>query len=167
VLGSVQIYCKGIVDGLAMPQGVQGPMVARITAPLVEKVGPPKAYLWGGRVASSRQTAPRGPGMRKFPWSIDVTLMYLDNPDNALANEPFPRVIDAVMWAFMTTKMPTWISKDGDVVGPNAETRTDTQIQAIGENFDLDYPPERTVTAQRQLLYVARLSVSVLEVVQA
>lgn len=167
MLGSIQLYGKGILDGLAMPQGVPGPMVARITPPTVEKISAPKAYLWGGRMASSRQTAPRGPGMRKFLWTMDAWIAYMDTPDNALENEPFPRVVDAVMLAFMTTVMPVWINSDGVPVGPNASSKTDTQIQAIGERFDLEYPPERTVTAQRQLWYVAHLGVEVLEVIQS
>lgn len=167
MLGSVQLYCKGLLDGLQMPQGVPGPMIARITPPVVEKISAPKAYVWGGRVASARQTAPRGPAFRKFPWTVDVWLAYMDTPDNALETEPFPRVVDAVMLAFMTAVMPVWIDAGGNPVGPNASSATDTQIQAIGERFDLEYPPERTVAAQRQLWYVAHLGVEVLEVVQS
>jgi hypothetical protein len=72
------------------------------------------------------------------------------------------------MWAFMTTTMPVWIDVDGVVRDSGvASVRTDTQIQAIGETFDLDYPPERAVTPQRQVWYTARLGLDVLEVLQA
>lgn len=167
MLGSVQLYVKGILDGLPLPQGTPGPLSARITPPVVEKISAPKAYVWGGRLRAARQTAPRVAGFKKFPWTVDVWLAYLDNPDNALASEPFPRVVDAVMLAFMTTVMPVFINSDGVPVGPNASSRTDTQIQAIGEAFDLEYPPERAVTAQRQVWYAARIGLEVLEVVQA
>lgn len=168
MLSSVQKYVKGIADGLAMPTGVPGPLVARITPPVWERVSAPRAYVWGGRVRGSRQTAPRGPGFKRIPWVVDVYLTYMDTPDDALANEPFPAVIDAVLGAFFTTTMPVWIDSTGTPVGPNAPTAgSATQIQSIGESFDLDYPPERTVTAGRMIWYSTRIGLDVLEVVQA
>ena len=167
MLGSVQLYVKGILDGLLLPRGIPGPRVARITPPVVEKISAPRAYVWGGRLQAARQTAPRGPGFKRFPWTVDVWLAYLDTPDDAFQNEPFPLVIDAVMLAFMRTVMPLFIDAQGNPVGPNATSETDTQILGIGEDFDLEYPPERTVTAQRQVWYSARIGLEVLEVVQA
>jgi hypothetical protein len=168
LLGSVQLYVKSIIDGLPMPRGIPAPLTVRITPPMVEKVSGPMAYVWGGRLRAALQSAPRGPALKRFNWTVDVTLGWLDTPDNALRNEPFPRVIDAVMWAFMTTTMPVWIDVDGVVRDSGvASVRTDTQIQAIGETFDLDYPPERAVTPQRQVWYTARLGLDVLEVLQA
>jgi hypothetical protein len=52
-------------------------------------------------------------------------------------------------------------------VGPTATGPGDTQVQRIGESFDGDYPPERTVDGPRMLWYVQRLGVEVVEVVQA
>jgi hypothetical protein len=167
VLASTQLYVKGILDGLALPAAVPGPLVARITPPVAEKMKAPRAYVWGGRLRAGRQTAPRGTGMKKFPWIVDVYLSYMDTPDDALKNEPFPRVIDTVLTAFMTTVMPVWIDANGVPVGPNAASGTDTQIQAIGETFSLDYPPERTVTSLRQMWYTTLISMDVLEVIQA
>jgi hypothetical protein len=167
LLSSIQQYCKSLINGLAMPAGVPGPLTAYITPPAAEKISAPRAYVWGGRVRGSRQTAPRGAGMRKFPWTVDIYLAYMDTPDDALANEPFPMIIDAVLQVFMATTMPVWINTAGVPVGPNASTRTDTQIQAIGETFDLDYPPERMPAPMRMLWYSARIGMDVLEVVQA
>lgn len=167
MLGSVQKYLRGQLDGLAMPEGVPGPLVSRITPPVQEKVKAPIVYLWGGHVAAGRQAGPRIKGFKKFPWVADLWLVYQDTPSDAFKNEPFPGVIDAIMWQLMTTTMPLFIDKDGNPVGPNAASASDTQIQAIGENFDLEYPPERLVLSQRQVWYSARIGVDVLEVVQA
>jgi hypothetical protein len=167
VLSSVQSYVQGLIDGLVIPVSGNPALTAWITPPVFEKADGPRAYVWGGRVHGGRQTAPRGPGMMKFPWTVDIYLVYLDTPDNARQAEPFPRVIDTVLTTFMTTTMPVWIDAAGVPVGPNASTRTDTQIQAIGESFDLDYPPERAPAAGRMLWYSARIGLDVREVVQA
>ncbi len=166
MLYSVQKYVQGILDGLSLPSGVPGPLAARITPPVVEKIGAPRAYVWGGRLRASRQSAPRGPGFRRFPWVVDTYLVYLGTPDDALANEPFPLVVDAVMEAFMTTVMPVLIDPSGNVVSPAQAGPACTQIQAIGETFDLDYPPEKLAQSQRMVWYAARLGIDVLEVVQ-
>lgn len=134
---------------------------------MLEKADGPRAYVWGGRVRSSRQTAPRGPGMKKFPWQVDVWLVYLDTPDNARMNEPFPLIIDSVITAVQTTVMPLFIDRAGVPQGPNATSESDTQIQSIGETFDLDYPPERTPASMKMVWYSARLGLDVLEVVQS
>lgn len=157
MLSSVQNYAKGIVDGLIMPPGVPGPMVARVTAPAVEKMKEPRAYVWGGRLAARRQSAPRGAGFMKFLWVIDIYVAFLDTPDDAFQNEPFPLVLDAVMKAFMTATMPVLIDPLGNVLTAASGSASDTQIQAVGEQFDLEYPPERTVNALRQAWYSARI----------
>jgi hypothetical protein len=167
VLSSVQKYVQGLINGLPLPLPGTPPLTAWITPPNLEQATGPRGYVWGGRVNVARQTAPRGPGMKRFPWSVDVYLVYLDTPDNARANEPFPLIIDTVMTTFMSTVMPLWIDANGVPVGPNAASQTDTQIQAIGETMTLDYPPERLPATMRMVWYSARLGVDVLEVVQA
>jgi hypothetical protein len=158
---------RGILNDLPLPLPNMPPLTAWITPPVVEKATGPRAYVWGGRLRAARQTAPRGPGMQKFPWTVDIWLVYLDTPDNARQNEPFPLIIDTVITAVQKTVMPLFIDKDGNPVGPNATSGTDTQIQSIGETFDLDYPPERLPASMRMVWYSARIGLDVLEVVQA
>lgn len=165
-LGSVQKYCRNLISGTAMPSGVPGPLEAWITPPVAEKLKAPKAYVWGGRVASSRQTAPRGPGFKKRPWVIDVWLGYMDTPDDALASEPFADVIDAVLDVFEAAVMPVLIDRQGSIVSQAAAPATATQIQAVGESWTLDYPPEKTVVSLRQVWYSAHIGMDVLEVLQ-
>lgn len=167
MLASIQQYVKGILDGTEIPvQGIPA-LTAWVTPPALEQADGPRAYVWGGDVAIGRQTAPRGPGFKKFPWSVDVWLAYLTTPDDGLETEPFPAVIDAVLLALMTTTMPLFIDAQGNPVGPNATSQTDTQIQSIGESMRLQYPPERMVGPMQMLWYTAQLRVDVLEVVQA
>lgn len=165
-LYSVERYCKNLINGTVMPAGVPGPLEAWITPPVAEKLKAPKAYVWGGHVASGRQSAPRGLGLKKRPWVIDVWLGYMDTPDDALANEPFAQVIDAVLEVFETATMPVFIDAKGNVVSQAAATSTASQIQAVGESWVLDYPPEKTVVSLRQVWYSAHIGMDVLEVIQ-
>lgn len=167
MLDSVQQYCKGIIDGMPLPGVVPGPLTAWITPPVTEKISAPRAYVWGGRLRGRRQTAPRGRGMMRLDWTVDVYVAYMSTPDKALQNEPFPKITDAILWQFMTTVMPVFIDVNGIPMGPNQVNPADTQIQAIGESFDSDYPPERTVSGPRMLWYVQRMGIDVVEVVQA
>lgn len=167
MLDSVSAYVRGLIDGTPMPSGVPGPLVAHITAPVVEKMSAPRAYVWGGKFAAARQTAPRGQGFMKFTWTIDVYVAYMSTPDAALAGEPFPKIVDTVLRVFMATPMPLFIDSLGNPVGSNATSATDTQIVSIGEKLDGDYAPERTVAGPRMLWYVNRLGITVDEVVQA
>lgn len=167
MLDSVQCYVRGILDNLPIPVAGIPPLTAWVTPPALEQADGPRAHVWGGTVPVSRQTAPRGQGFKKFPWTIDVYLVYLTTPDDGLASEPFPKIIDAVMWAFFTTTMPLFISAEGVPMGPNAVNETDTQIQKIGESPRLQYPPEKMVGPMQMLWYTALLQVDVEEVVQA
>jgi hypothetical protein len=159
VLSSVQSYVKGIIDGLVVPTFDQ-PLQAWITEPVLEDLDSPKAYVWGARMQGGRQTAPRGPAFKRLPWEMDITLGWMDTPDDALAREPFPLVVDAVLWALWTTTMPKMIT--------DPVTTRETQIQAIAEDFALDYAPVAlTDEGEGMILYAAKLTISVLEVVQA
>lgn len=167
MLYSVSRYVRGLVDGLAMPEGIPGPLVARITPPIVERMSAPRAHVWGGRLLAKRQTAPRGAGFMEMTWLVDLWVCYISTPDAAFQDEPFPQVTDAVLKVFMTATMPLFIDSKGAIIGPNATGPGQTQILAIGENFDADYPPERSITGNRMLWYVQHQGIQVKEVVQA
>ena len=165
-LYSVQAYVKNMLDGTPMPPGVPGPLTAYITPPVAEKISAPRAYVWGGKVSASRQTMPRGQGFKKRPWVIDIWLCYLDTPDDALANEPFAKVVDTVTEVFETAVMPVLIDSEGNVLTETEADSTCSQIQAVGESWSLNYPPERTTLTLRQLWYTTLVSLDVLEVIQ-
>lgn len=167
MLDSVQHYVHGLLDGLVIPVTQMPPLTAWLTPPVLEQADGPRAYVWGGSLPIDRQTAPRGPGFKKFPWTVDVYLAYLTTPDDGLGAEPMPKIIDAVLRLFMTTTMPLFIDAGGNPVGPNATSSTDTQIQGIGEAPRLEYPPEKMVGPMQMLWYTALIKLDVLEVVQA
>jgi hypothetical protein len=159
---------RGILDGLPIPYVDQmPPLTAWITPPALEQADGPRAHVWGGAVDITRQTAPRGPGFKRWPWVVDVYLVYLTTPDDGLGAEPMPRIIDAVISQFAATVMPLFIDADGNPMGPNAVNATDTQIQGIGERIRLQYPTEKMVGPMQMLWYTALLQVDVLEVVQS
>lgn len=162
-LNSVQLYIQGLLDGLVIPT-IPKPLTAYITPPTVEDADGPKAYVWGARLLGSRQTAPRPVAFKHLSWTVDVYLSYETLPPNP--NDPsenvdqeFPLIIDAVMAkTWYTAPMPTIIT--------DPSTGVTSQILAIGEQFQLEYPPERTPSSLRMLYYTARLGFDVYEAVQ-
>lgn len=177
-LTSVQLYVKGLIDGLVVQDGI-APIQAFITPPSVDNLDGPKAYVWGGRMNGRRQTMPRvgtpaaiaagHAGFKRLDWVIDVFLNYEMNPDTPATtlDKDFPLIIDAVLEQVWTTTMPIFIDPDGiPTVEPVAGV-TYTQILAIGEDFDLEYPPERAPRTLQMLYYSARIGLNVYEAVQA
>lgn len=157
-LNSVQEYVKGLLDGLPIPGG-GAPLEAYITPPTVEDIDRPKAYVQGARLRGQRQTAPRGPGFKRLNWMVDVYITYETVPDSVTVDQEMPLIIDAIMNKTWTTVMPLFIQ--------DQVTGVRSQILAIGEDFELEYPPERTPATLRMLYYVARLGLDVYEAVQA
>lgn len=165
-LNSVQLYTQGLLNGLSIPfpGGGTTPLEAYITPPTLEDLDGPRAYIWGSRMRATRQAAPRGPGYKHFAWTIDVWLSYLTAPDDASVDQEFPLLVDTVLRQLWTTTMPVFISSTGTVVP--AGTAGATQVLEIGEDFELELPPERTPATLRMLYYAARIGLDVYEVVQ-
>lgn len=157
MLNAVQLYVQSLLADLPIPGG-GAPLEAYITPPTVEDIDRPKAYIWGGRLRSMRQTAPRGPGFSWFDWMLDVYLAYETNPDSPTVDQEFPLIVDAVITQLKTTVMPLFIT--------DPTTGLKSQILAIGEDFEFEYPPERTPATLRMLYYSARLGFNVKEAVQ-
>lgn len=156
-LNSVQLYVQGLLDGLAVPT-MEQPLQAFITPPTIEDLDGPRAYVWGGQLRGRRQTMPRGQGFKYLDWTVDVYLSYLTLPDDPDVDSQFPLLIDAVMTETWTTTMPVSIT--------DPTTHVQSEILAIGEEWTLEYPPERTPATLRSLYYTARLGLTVYEAVQ-
>lgn len=166
-LNSVQQYVNGLIDGLVVEDGIPA-LQSYVQPPVLEDLDGPRAYVWGGRLAGKRQSMPRinyetvdqsTAGYKWLDWTIDVYISYLTNPDDVNVDQEFPLIVDAVMWKFWTTQMPLFIT--------DPTTGLLSQILAIGEEFDLEYPPEKTPATMRMLYYTCRLSLRVYEAVQA
>ena len=143
-LYSVRKYVRTMLDGTTFP-GLPNmpPLAAYMTPPAVEPANSAKAYVVGGRAHRSRQTAPRGAGFNKRPWQVDIYLAYMDTPTNQRANEAFDQIIDVIIGVVETQTMPVLINPQGVVLSQSQADSTCTQIQAIGEVWDLQNPPER------------------------
>lgn len=166
-LNSVQQYLANQLNGLEIPIVTDRPLEAYITPPTVEDIDRPKAYIWGSRCRGRRQTAPRNitgvgtptSGFKHLDWMIDIFLAYETTPDSATVDQEFPAIVDAVLAKLWIAEMPTFIK--------DPLTGLVSQIQAVGEEWDLEMLPERTPNTLRMLYYTARIGMNVYEVVQA
>lgn len=157
-LNSVQLYVKGLLDELQIP-GLNVALEAYVTPPVVEDIDRPKAYVMASRGRVRRQTAPRGPGYKWLAWTVDVYVTYETVPDSDTVDQEMPLIIDAIATKLWTTTMPLFIE--------DPTTGQRSQILQIGEEFEVEYPPERTPATLRMLYYVARIGFDVYEAVQA
>jgi hypothetical protein len=155
---SVQTYVQGLLDGLTIP-GLSVPLEAYITPPTVEDIDRPKAYIWGSRLRVQRQTMPRGAGFKHLGWMVDIYLVYETNPDSPTVDQEFPAIVDAVMSKLWTTPTPLLIT--------DPLTGVVSQLLNVGENFEFEYPPERTPATLRMLFYSCRIGMELYEAVQA
>ena len=160
-LNSIQQYCLGIINGLAIP-GSPKPLEAYIQPPNFENINGPRAYVWGGRMLGERQTAPRGlapkAGFKRLNWVVDVWVSYLTPASSPTIDQDFPLIVDAIMNAFWHTEMTTFIT--------DPVTGVPSEILQIGEEFELETPVAHAPATQRMLYYTARLGLDVYEAVQ-
>jgi hypothetical protein len=173
-VNAVQQYMLGLLDGLAVP-GQGKPMDFYVTPPALQDMDGPHGYITGARVSAKRQTAPRQKylgststaGYKTYPWKVEIYLVYETAANNnPTADVEFPAILDAVIDVVELTQMPQWIDSNGVPVPTNTPIPGGSQIDAIGESWTLDFPPERTPATLRMLWYVALLTVDVLEVRQ-
>lgn len=157
-LNSVQLYVQSLLDELQIP-GLNVALETYITPPQVEDMDRPKAYVLASRGRVRRQTAPRGPGYKYLAWTVDVYVTYETIPGTDGIDQEMPLIIDAICKKLWTTTMPLFIE--------DPTTGQRSQVLQVGEEFDIEYPPERTPATLRMLLYVARIGFEIYEAVQA
>lgn len=157
-LNSIQLHVKDLLDAMAIP-AYDVPLTAWIEPPPVEDADGPRAYVWGGRMSGARQTMPRGMGFMQDIWTIDVYVNYMDTANNPNIDQQFPLLIDAVLAALRADVMPVFL------IDPTTGVRT--QMLAIGEKYDVEYPPVRLPGNLQMLWSGARISVEVKEALQA
>lgn len=156
MLNSVQLYFKSFLDGL--PVGNGQTLTTYIVPPPVDDLDGPRGYVWASRMRGARQTMPRGAGFKKLGWNVDVYLSYETVPDEVDVDQQFPLIVDAVLWKLSTVVMPTFIT--------DPTTERQSQILSIGEEFELENPPERVPATLRMLYFMARIGFQVYEAVQ-
>lgn len=159
-LNTIQTYVQGLLNNLVIPkQSADTTLQAFITPPVLQPLDGPIAHVWGGVMHEERSTMPRGAGFKKLDWTVDVYLYYETTADDVLLDQAFPLVIDTVMQTLRTTTMPIKVT--------DPTTGQQSQVLSIGEQFDLEYPPERVPETLRMVLYVARIGVHLREDLQA
>jgi hypothetical protein len=160
---SVTQYVDGLINGITVP-GIAGTLTSWVQPPVLENlnVNGMRAYVWASRVSASRQTMPRGEGagFKKLPWHVQVWAVYetAADQDNFLLSQQFPCMLDAIAEALATTTMPLFIT--------DPTTMQESQIQSVGEEWDLDADTARTPATMRMLWYGALFTNTILEVYQ-
>ncbi len=165
-LNTVQQYIKTLLDQTPLPLG-EGVLSAQITPPDPGDGMVPTVYVWGSIADESRQTMPRAQpglystgGFKKIIHKIDLWIVWYGYADDAQADSLFPAIIDAVTAVLRNTLMPVQ-----NVVDP--VTGASSTLLAIGEKMDWDYAPVHSTADQRMLRYVAKLTCTVEELLQA
>lgn len=167
-LTSVQLYCKNIINQLLIP-GATVPLDAYVTPPVLSDLDAPIAVVQGARMRANRQTAPRRAGFKHLAWTVDVYVAYETKADSETVDLEFPQIIDAVMAAYWSVSIPTFIDPLGNVLDANPDPLPpgSSQILNTGEDLELEYPPERVPATLQMLYYTARIGVDIYEAVQA
>ena len=161
-------YVHGLLDGIPIPgvAGESGPLVALITPYDPDESGELRAYVWGGngrenRLAFPRNKGPSTPAGWKNDWhNIDIFLTWFDSESDPDVDTSFPAALDAVMDALRTSY-------------PNPALVTDpytgrvTQMVNCGEQMTYDYVPPHSTADQRQLRFDAKITMPLLEFLQA
>lgn len=151
-------YVTGVIDGLTVPGGV-GTLQAFYVPPIQKPLDGPLAYLQIGPSRVDRQSAPRPMAFKRIEWWIEIYLKYLANPDQANLKTAFPLTVDAVLYAYWLTAMPTTITDD--------TTGRTSQIIAIGEECEILPAPPESPAPFRSMLFDTLLRIQVKEALQA
>jgi hypothetical protein len=157
-LNAVLPYVTGLINDLAIP-GSTLTLNASYDPPIQQKLDRPVAYLIPGPSNGDRQTMPRIQGFKKIEWWIEIYLKFLTNPNSASPGAQFSVIIDAILWQYWTTPMSVFIT--------DAVTGRQSQITAIGEDFEILPAPVETPSTYRSLLFDSLLRIQVKETIQA
>lgn len=175
-LNSVQLYVQSLLNGITIPSPgseASSTLECYITPPTLEDLDGPRAYIWGGRQTVRRQTMPRTQpndpstaGFKYFTYTMDIYLSYLTNPNDTDLDQEFPLFVDAVLSVLWNTQIAIFIDPLGNPVAVGDQTNEDSQILAIGEQWDMDYPVVKSPATQRMLYYTCRIAMQVEESVK-
>jgi hypothetical protein len=164
-LNSVQLYVKGLLDGLELPSPMP-PLKAYVAVPPVSSEATPIAFVWGSNAREARHTMPRAQpgqpatgGFKKIPYLLEVWIQHAESASGQNADSKFPSIVDAVTAVLRNTQMPVTIT--------DPDTGQTSTILEIGEEIDVDYPPARAIQQQRIYDYRARLTLPIREEIQA
>lgn len=153
-LNAVETWARTLVTGVTSPL-YQTAVKSYTTPPNPGKITGPVAYVWATSGPNVRQTAPRGHGFRKTTWIVTTWLMMIGQAADPKAAQPFNCLVDAVVEAWVTAKIPFLYT--------TPYTTQTSQILTPGERFTIEKAPAHTLADQRLLLYEAMIRFEVQE----
>lgn len=163
-INSVQLYLKGLLDGMDLPVSMGGDkLTAIVSPPATDTRTTPRCYVWGSTGTEARRTMPRVEGFKNIEHKIDIWVVCFASPKGAgtgVLDSPFPSILEAVMEQLRTTPMPV-INLLDTISGRTSD------IISVGEDMKWDYAPVHTVMPQRTMRFDGRIIASVKEWIQA
>jgi len=145
-INSVQLYAKGLLDGLPLPVAMGGPagaggdvLTALVTPPVVDYRTTPRAYIWGSTGYEDASTMPSPSSFKKVTHKLDIWITcFASINDFAGQDSVFPSVLEAVMQKLRSTPKPVEGLLD-------TETGRTSDLLNFGQHLTWDYAPVRAV----------------------
>ena len=167
-LNTVQYFLRDALDGLVLPLGL-GNLTAFISPPNPGDGMVPAVYVWGSNGSESRLSVPRAAhlnlasgGDKTLHHQADVWLVWFGSSEDPDVNTQFPAILDKVMGALRNTRLV-----DGAQYVTDPVTGQASQLLAVAEEMSWEYAPVKAIVDQRYLRYDARVTVTVIEVIQS
>lgn len=163
-INSVQLYMKGLLDGMDLPVSMGGnKLTAMVSPPAKDSRTVPRCYIWGSTGTEARRTMPRTEGFKNVEHKIDIWVVAFASPKGVgtgSQDSPFPSILEAIMNQLRTTPMPV-INLVDNITGRTSD------IISIGEDMKWDYAPVHTIVPDRTLRFDGRIVATVKEWLQA
>lgn len=160
-MAAVQEYVKAQLLDLTLQSAAypRRSLDALITPPNPGFLDRPTAFIWGGHMRESRRTFGRGYGFKKIKHDLRIYLVSIEDASDSTADTGFPSVIEAVLTKLRGVGVPTTIY--------DPTTNAQSQLLAIGEQFDVNFDALRTLQDQRLVRFLALITATVEESVLA
>lgn len=149
-------YVAGLLNG----QTYGGfPAVQAVSEfPLVsDAADAPQAFVWPSEGEERRDSAPRGPGLKRALHRVSIYLMYIFDPDTGLS---FRDLVEGVMQTIRTTTMPVQGLTD-------SVTGRQSDILLIGETMRYTISPPEALSDQRLMAFDGEITADITETFRA
>ena len=169
-INSVQLYVKGVLDGLVLPLEM-GTLAAYIAPPNPGEGTDPSCYVWGSRGNESRSPGafPRAQhgnlstgGWKVLNHDLDMWLLWFGSSEDPQVDQQFPTVVDAVLATLRNLQL---LDQQDVLVDPT--TGQESNLLNFGERMDWEYAPVRATADQRMWRFDARITCSCEEWIRA
>lgn len=160
---------KSLLDGLTYPSvSLASPpaLKAYISPPVYDDMYVhPIAYIWGGRLvydrlstSGARNTSPGSGALRKLTWQVDIYIKAAVPNTTSGSDNDFPLLVDAVISKLAGTPLNQPIT--------DATTGIASTVSLSGEHMELAYGNLHAARDQRLWIAEARITNTVMELIQ-